>query len=472
MRVTGVTHTSLVIAAQAGDQRARDELVTAALPLVYTIVGRMLDRHPDVDDVVQDTMLRVLRELRALRTPDSFRSWLAAIAVRQVGTHLRRRRAAAQRSTGLDEAAGLADEFEGATLLRLELSGQRRQVERASRWLDPDDRALLSLWWLETAGELTRAELADAIGLTAAHAGVRVQRMREHLELSRALVVALDAVPRCAELDAVVAGWDGRPGALWRKRIARHTRSCTACRAASAALVPTERLLAGYGLIPVPPALADTITAAGTGDQTGLIGQLAQALATHPVTAVLTAGAIATGIAATTTAWPPPDRPAHSAVGAPTASARPAPPLAPALALGPVSFEAANQAARYVSINGTVGVLTPAGDEPTRQRATFEAVPGLADTACFSFRTRDGGYLRHASWRLRRGANNGTVLFRGDATFCVRAGAAADTVALESSNYPGWYLRHVGDELWVDRSDGSAAFRADSSFRIRPALAR
>jgi DNA-directed RNA polymerase specialized sigma24 family protein len=56
-----------------------------------------------VDDVVRETMLRALRQLPTLRWPESFRPWPAVIAVRQAGTHLRRRHAAAEHVTTLDE---------------------------------------------------------------------------------------------------------------------------------------------------------------------------------------------------------------------------------------------------------------------------------------------------------------------------------------------------------------------------------
>ena len=39
-------------------------------------------------------------------------------------------------------------------------------------------------------------------GLRGAHVRVRLQRMRDQLELSRSVVAALDATPRCRELDA------------------------------------------------------------------------------------------------------------------------------------------------------------------------------------------------------------------------------------------------------------------------------
>ncbi|WP_433795641.1 RNA polymerase sigma factor [Actinoplanes sp. CA-252034] len=229
----------MIVAAQAGDRRALDELVAACLPLVYATVRRTLGGHPDADDVVQNTLLRALRNLRTLRTPESFRSWLTTIAARQAGTHLHRRQAELRRTMSLDEAVDLPDAaVEELTLTQVELSGYRRQVVRAGRWLDPADRALLALWWLQASGRLTRNELAEALGTTVAHAGVRVQRMRHRLELSRSVVAALQVHPRCAQLASVLSDWDGVPCPLWRKRVARHTRSCPVCSRAAGDPVP------------------------------------------------------------------------------------------------------------------------------------------------------------------------------------------------------------------------------------------
>src|ERR1700733_637412 len=73
-----------VIAARRGDRKALDALVAGYLPLLYNIVGRAMNGHADVDDVVQETLVRVMRGLPDLREPTAFRSWLVAIAIRQV----------------------------------------------------------------------------------------------------------------------------------------------------------------------------------------------------------------------------------------------------------------------------------------------------------------------------------------------------------------------------------------------------
>ncbi|MEV2253545.1 sigma-70 family RNA polymerase sigma factor [Streptomyces sp. NPDC050147] len=252
-------HDPLVTAAQTGDQRAQDELVAGYLPLVYNIVGRALDGHADVDDVVQETMLRALAGLATLRDPASFRSWLVAIAMNEIRRHWQQRASGHKSPDPLHEAHDIADpgaDFVDLTIIRLGLVGQRREVAEATRWLDTDDRALLSLWWLEVSGELTRSEVAAAMELPTQHAAVRVQRMKTQLETARIVVRALAAAPRCPYLAEVVAPWDGTPSALWRKRLARHVRDCPMCSGHGAGLVLAERLLVGLALVPLSAALA------------------------------------------------------------------------------------------------------------------------------------------------------------------------------------------------------------------------
>ncbi|KPC80396.1 MULTISPECIES: sigma-70 family RNA polymerase sigma factor [Streptomyces] len=246
--------TALIKAAQKGDPAAQDRLVAAYLPLIYNIVGRALNGHADVDDVVQNSVLRMLRGLPSLRTPKSFRSWFVAITMNEIREHWRARRAGEMSADPMEDAYEVVDpaaDFVELTIVRLGLTGQRREAAEATRWLEEDDRELVSLWWLETAGELSRAEVASALDLSTQHTAVRVQRMKERLEAARVVVRALAADPRCVLLEDLTAGWDGVPSALWRKRLARHARECTVCAGHRSGLVPAEGLLVGLALVPV-----------------------------------------------------------------------------------------------------------------------------------------------------------------------------------------------------------------------------
>jgi RNA polymerase sigma factor (sigma-70 family) len=253
----------LVAAARAGDRPAMADLVAVCLPLVYNIVRRALHGQPDVDDVAQETLLRVVRYLPELRDIHAFRSWLVAITVHEIRDFRAQHNAARYRRVNLDSADDLADpgsDFAGMTALRLGLVDQRREVAEATRWLDGDDQELLALWWLEETGELSRTDLAGALNLSGRHTAVRVQRMKEQLQTARTVVRALQARPVCAELREVADTWDGIPNPLWRKRFARHQRDCRHCQCTGTAMVPVDRLLAGTTTLPVPSSLSAAVT--------------------------------------------------------------------------------------------------------------------------------------------------------------------------------------------------------------------
>ncbi|MBM2621529.1 sigma-70 family RNA polymerase sigma factor [Actinoplanes sp. LDG1-06] len=335
---------AVVIAARDGDPVAVDRLVAGYLPLVYTIVGRALEGHADVDDVVQDVMLRVLRNLGDLREPEAFRSWLVAITVRQVRERFRARRGAPEALVHEDVRDPGAD-FTDLSITRLELSGQRRETAEATRWLDEDNRELLALWWLEASGELTRDEIVEAMDVTRQHAAVRIQRMKGQLETARVVVRALAASPACPDLQLLTTEWDGRPSPLWRKRIARHTRECRYCSPAWNGLVAAERLLAGMALVPLPAGLVGkgALASLGAGGGTAATKAAAGAAATKAggaggshlaakvgfslsrkvLTAALSTTAVAGGTAAVVVTQQPDPPVTTAAIVAPTT--RPAP---------------------------------------------------------------------------------------------------------------------------------------------------
>lgn len=245
-----------VSAARAGDPAALDALVTEYLPLVYNIVRRSVRHSADVDDVVQETMLQVVRGVGSLRDPERLRAWLVAITVNQIRDH---QRSAVQAPASFDERPEVPDpggEFVEHTLMQLDVSMQRRETQHAAQWLDPDHGELLGLWWLEVSGHLTRPELVEAMQADPHTVAMRVSRMKEQLDAARRIVRVLSFAPRCQSLDDVAYDWDGEASSVWRKRFARHVRECPTCSAATNDLIAPERLLAGLALLPLPAAYA------------------------------------------------------------------------------------------------------------------------------------------------------------------------------------------------------------------------
>jgi hypothetical protein len=250
-----------------------------------------------------------------------------------------------------------------------------------------------------------------------------------------------------------------------------------------------ERLLFTFAAIPVPLGLSVALTAKGLltgGVHASLIGKLAQALTAHPL-ATLATGAVLVAVPAVTYATLPETKPPAVIVAAPSPkpspptvrtspSARPSPVRSsPApgggLSAGTWSLEAVGSPGQYLlyatGVYAAVGSVTASSAAQTRQRATFTVVAGLADARCYTFRASDGRYLRHSYLRLRLSADEGTPLFREDATFCVKPGSVPGSITLQSHNYPGSVLRRRDGGVFLDGSDGTKEFARDSSFLRR-----
>jgi len=442
MRTTGTTATAdRVIAAQRGDRGALGELIESHLAMLYNVAGRALNGHADVDDVVQETLLRVVENLPSVREPARFSGWILAIVHRQIAERIRRRRAATERANPLDAAVEVADpaaDFADATVLRLGLSGQRRQVVEAVRWLDPDDRFLLSLWWLEVAGKITRADLAVALDTTPGHAAVRLKRMRDQLELTRCIVGVLAARPICPDLATVLAAFDGKPGPVWRKRLGRHLRDCSACSPYRSRLVPPDRLLAGLAMLPIPPSIAAAalsttalstgavgvagVTAGVAGVVASGAGWLGASALTKAVVAGVAAVAVSGAVGIAVTLDDSPER-----VRPPVAAATPSPPAtattASASPAASPSARATTPPARYGSVVDTVDAAPPENRKPRRLPVRPEGTLAVVASGDNDPRPEVTSLIHRGEWATYRGRGYLRVEFA--VAFTQRVGTVA-----------------------------------------------
>ncbi|QFR02459.1 alpha-L-arabinofuranosidase [Streptomyces phaeolivaceus] len=132
------------------------------------------------------------------------------------------------------------------------------------------------------------------------------------------------------------------------------------------------------------------------------------------------------------------------------------------------SVRSVNYPDRYWHLrNGVIQldqVSSRSGSE-TKEGSSFKVVSGLANSSCYSFRMTDGRYVRHQNFVLRVSGNDGSRLFKQDATFCPRSGYSG-SVMLESVNYPGHYVRHRNFQLRLERAEHSGSFYSDATFNL------
>jgi RNA polymerase sigma factor (sigma-70 family) len=203
-------------------------------------------------DAVHDALLVARERAGQLRDPDRLRPWLYAITRSECLRVLRDRRRAAP----LDEAGDVIDETVdvGAGARAAEL---RELVWSAAEALNPGEREVLDL---SVRHGLDGTELAAALGTSVNAAHALTSRARAQLERALgALLVARSGRSECAELDALLAGWDGRLTPLLRKRLARHVDKCDVCGETRKHRLSPVALLAGVPLVAAPPALRDRV---------------------------------------------------------------------------------------------------------------------------------------------------------------------------------------------------------------------
>ena len=102
-------------------------------------------------------------------------------------------------------------------------------------------------------------------------------------------------------------------------------------------------------------------------------------------------------------------------------------------------------------------------------RPALSGTPGAVSLESVNY---PGQFLRHQNFRLKLNPNDGSPLFRQDASFLPRAALAGQgAVSYESVNFPGFFIRHRDFHLWVEQNDGSPLFSLDASFWQKPPLA-
>lgn len=84
-----VPDAALVERARAGDRWAEEALFRKHVDYIASLSFRLLQNHAEADDVVQDTFVDALAQLRSLASPAALRSWLAGIAVHKAHRRFR-----------------------------------------------------------------------------------------------------------------------------------------------------------------------------------------------------------------------------------------------------------------------------------------------------------------------------------------------------------------------------------------------
>ena len=143
---------------------------------VFVLVDRIVSCQEDAEELTQDVFLKAFQQLSSFKAESSFSTWIYRIATNLAISAVRKKRNDVLRledsvfanlsDTQVDEA--LEDESEE----------QMERLQQAMNQLEADERALITLYYLE---EKPLAEVAFILGMTDGNAKVKLHRIRKNL---------------------------------------------------------------------------------------------------------------------------------------------------------------------------------------------------------------------------------------------------------------------------------------------------
>lgn len=143
---------------------------------VFVLVDRIVSCQEDAEELAQDVFLKAFQQLSSFKAESSFSTWIYRIATNLAISAVRKKRNDVLRlddsvfvnlsDTQVDEA--LEDDSEE----------QMERLQQAMNQLEADERALITLYYLE---EKPLVEVAFILGITEGNAKVKLHRIRKKL---------------------------------------------------------------------------------------------------------------------------------------------------------------------------------------------------------------------------------------------------------------------------------------------------
>ena len=176
--------------AQSGDRSAINELFEAYADTAARMARQMAGACQDLEDIVQETLLRAFRSIGNFRWDSSFQTWLYRITANVCRDFARK--SAACRCMSLDEMCGEDEDAAGAAC-QVALSAEAQPEAEAIRAEEREAivRAVAALPRLDRAvfimreiGSLSYKDIANSLGCSIESVRSRLARARRQVRIN------------------------------------------------------------------------------------------------------------------------------------------------------------------------------------------------------------------------------------------------------------------------------------------------
>lgn len=144
---------------------------------IYLLILKIIRRKEEAEELTQDVFVKTFRVLNTFKGDCRFSTWLYRIAYNTAISATRKKK---QEVLYIEEQTinNVMDEQVDNALEDIEHQERLAQLERAIDLLPPDERGLISLFYLE---EHSVEEVASITGLSPANVKVKLYRIRKKL---------------------------------------------------------------------------------------------------------------------------------------------------------------------------------------------------------------------------------------------------------------------------------------------------
>jgi len=159
-----------------GDASRFSWFVTTYKDIAFSLALRLLENEQDAEEVVQDAFLRAFRSIGNFKGDSKFSTWLYSIVVNLSFTRLKKRKSERTYET-LELAEECFDAIETG-YNRLVSQDRTKLIEQALGRLPPEDRLILTLYYLE---EQSLSEIASITGINKENVKMKLHRARRKM---------------------------------------------------------------------------------------------------------------------------------------------------------------------------------------------------------------------------------------------------------------------------------------------------
>ena len=166
-----------VLAAQRGDMKAFEAIVSAFENAVYSFVYNTTRNQMDAEEITQDVFVKAYRNLSSFRGDAKLKTWLFTIAHNTTASHFRKKELATTPVDDETNSIQLESTVTGA-LSSINAEERSRFLAEAMDKMAPQQRQLIQLFYLE---ELSIKEIEEITGLNEGSIKTGLMRGRNRL---------------------------------------------------------------------------------------------------------------------------------------------------------------------------------------------------------------------------------------------------------------------------------------------------